>query len=760
MTFSSIPFLFIFLPVTLIVYYLVPKKLKNIVFLIASLLFYAFGSVLYLLLLIASVVINYLLGRRLWNVLGSDSSGRPMVVLGIVINICMLFAFKYLGSFLGLFGVPLQTESGFFSLAAPIGISVYTLQAISYLMDIYRGDARVQKNIVKLGVYMTMFPRIFNGPIVQYNEIEVQLGRRKVDFKKFVSGSWIFLIGLAKQVVLAAGMSLIYENISEDIAEGTVDPGLAWVGAAACMMQIYFTMSGFSNMAMGMGRMFGFKFPANFNYPFTAVSIRDFWKRWTVTLVNWMNRYLRPALGERKVGAFHDILIIALIMALIGLWHGPSLNLLIWGLYFALILILEKYVWGKALGCLPKVIGHIYSLFLILIGFVIYSGSTLGDSWRYLSLMFGKEEYAGGLSDFLFSLSSNWLMLLLGVICATAVPIGLLAMGGRLRRGRLISRILEVAFLALILICMGKDTGLYTAFRTVAGSRVENGVVLGKGGQLMKELSDPDWEVMASDVDGINDFADENTDINTYILMIPDAAETLEKKLPAFYSRPDQEEIFDRVKADLSHNVKWLDGIAAMEDADPDKLYYETDSHWTTETAYSVFMTVAGEMGINNAGDTSYQFLCAALDFNGDLSAASGFCLSKKEQLDVCLPDELISYLVTFDGSDEKIPSIYDTSCLDNGYAYDLFFGGEHGLIDINTAAGSSRVILVVGDSFASSFVPFLIPHYGEIVFVDPDLCDDSASELVSTYGVTDVLYLYSGDTFCTDESLGAFLSK
>ncbi len=369
MVFSSLTFLFAFLPVTLTGYYLLPKKAKIGFLLLMSLVFYAWGEPLYVLLMIGSIVANWGIG------LGIDKSARhknALLILSVVLNLALLFAFKYTGLFWntvkGLFPAPLSGRT--VSIRLPIGISFFTFQIMSYVIDLYRGKTKVQKNPIKFGAYVTMFPQLIAGPIVRYVDIEAQLDRPDLSIDSIADGVRQFLVGLGKKVLLANTMGVLWAQL----AAAPADNGVlgAWVGLFAYTFQIYFDFSGYSDMACGLGRMLGFRFEKNFDYPYIADSVTDFWRRWHISLSTWFREYVYIPLGGNRKGLPRQILNLLIVWALTGLWHGASWNFVVWGMYYGVLLTLEKLFFGRVLKKLPKVVRCLLTFLIASIGWGIF----------------------------------------------------------------------------------------------------------------------------------------------------------------------------------------------------------------------------------------------------------------------------------------------------------------------------------------------------------------------------------------------------
>lgn len=392
MVFSSIFFIFTFLPVTIALYYLAPARLRNVILLLASLFFYAWGEPVYLFLMIYSILFNYVAGldlARTVQVKGRKKA-RGSLWLGVAVNLLILGFFKYYGfveeNLEALFSIDLPD----LDLALPIGLSFYTFQSISYLVDVYRGRAHEQKNIIRFGLYISMFPQLVAGPIVQYADIDAQLGRRKASLEQFGQGAMYFIWGLGKKVLLANNLGQVYEAVK---ALPSLSVLSAWVGVFAFTFQIYFDFSGYSDMAVGLGKMFGFELKENFAHPYCARSITQFWRRWHISLGAWFREYVYIPLGGNRVGVLRHICNLLIVWGLTGLWHGASWNFVIWGLYYGILLILEKYVLRNGTERIP-IVGTLYTMVLVMIGWVFFFSDTPGEALSYLGFMFG----AGGVS--------------------------------------------------------------------------------------------------------------------------------------------------------------------------------------------------------------------------------------------------------------------------------------------------------------------------------------------------------------------------
>lgn len=415
MLFSSITFLFLFLPVTVLIYYLVPQKTKNLVLLIASLFFYAWGEPVYVVLMILSILLNFFCGKDIGEKRADPVRAKRSLIFAVVMNVLILGFFKYYGLLMETLNVLFPYEIPYRELALPIGISFYIFQELSYLIDIYRGNARPQERLLPFALYISMFPQLIAGPIVRYVDIEAQLLNRVMSMRKFGQGVMYFIVGFAKKVVLADSIGVLYEQITA-LPIGSFSVLTAWVGCLAFAFQIYFDFSGYSDMAIGLGKMFGFEFRKNFQYPYIAKNIGEFWRRWHISLGTWFREYVYIPLGGNKCPASRHLLNLLIVWALTGLWHGAQWNFLVWGLYYGVILILERYVWGRALGRLPAFVQHIYTFVLVLIGWVFFFSPSLGAAMDYLGVMFGAGASAWIDRQGFYFLLTHWLLFLLCAI--------------------------------------------------------------------------------------------------------------------------------------------------------------------------------------------------------------------------------------------------------------------------------------------------------------------------------------------------------
>lgn len=443
--------MFLFLPVVLAVYFRVPVKAKNIVLLVASLFFYAWGEPVYVILMILSILLNYFCGQDICEHSDDPRKARLSLIFAVTANLLILGFFKYYGFLLDTVNAILPTDIPYRELPLPIGISFYTFQAISYIMDVYRKNAQPQKNIIYFALYICMFPQLIAGPIVRYADIEEQLRDRRINVRKLGQGSVWFITGLAKKVIIANSTGAVFDQVSS-MPAGSLSMLTAWIGVFSYAFQIYFDFSGYSDMAVGLGKMFGFEFKKNFDYPYISKSVTEFWRRWHISLSTWFREYVYIPLGGNRCSVSRNIFNLMVVWTLTGMWHGAAWNFIAWGVYYGVILVMEKYVWGVSVEALPEVAQHIYTGIIVLVGWVFFFSPSLGYALRYLwSMVGGGAGIVDGEGAFL--LFTHWLLYLIAVIGSTALGIRLINGMIRMFRGiRVKTAVAAVIYIGMFLI--------------------------------------------------------------------------------------------------------------------------------------------------------------------------------------------------------------------------------------------------------------------------------------------------------------------
>ena len=446
MLFSSIPFLYYFLPLTLLCYFLAPRRAKNAVLLLFSLVFYAWGEPKYVLFMVASILQGYLFGRLVEKYRNYPRRSKLFLTVSVLFSLLLLGYCKYADFFIRSFNAVTGLSVPLLRVALPIGISFYTFQILSYVVDVYRGTVAAQRNLIDLGTYIAMFPQLIAGPIVRYADIEPQLKERRSTPDMIAAGAQHFVLGLAKKVLIA---NVLYQLIT--VYKSTTQPSVlySWMYAAAYMLHIYFDFSGYSDMAIGLGKIFGFHFAENFNYPYISRSATEFWRRWHMSLGSWFRDYVYIPMGGNRVAPARRYFNILVVWILTGLWHGADWNFVLWGLFFAVFLIMEKGFLLKPLQKLP-VLSHLYTLLLVAVSFVIFDSAGLSEAATHLGRMFG----AGGIplvtGEALYYLGSYAVTFIIAIIGATPFPTRIAKQLSEGKGGRALS-ILAPAALVLVL---------------------------------------------------------------------------------------------------------------------------------------------------------------------------------------------------------------------------------------------------------------------------------------------------------------------
>ena len=414
MVFSSTIFLFMFLPATLLGYYLIRHELRNVFLLLMSLLFYAAGEPKFVFVMLLSIVANYLLGLLIWYSKNKTIwFQRVFLILSLFVNLGILFYYKYydfaIGNINSLFG----SEVSLRHIVLPIGISFFTFQGMSYVLDVYLGKSEVQKNPINVALYIALFPQLIAGPIVRYSDINKEIVSRRENIDDFASGVQRFTVGLAKKVILSNNFALL-ADYAFNMPSEQLEVGLAWLGAIAYTFQIYFDFSGYSDMAIGLGRMFGFHFLENFNYPYIAQSVTNFWRRWHISLSSWFRDYVYIPLGGNRTGNVY--LHLLTVFFLTGLWHGASWNFVVWGLWHGMFLIVERLARNRSTTVsLPSAVKWFYTMLVVVIGWVFFRAENLSAAVSYLQSMFGLNSIAGQMT--MYALQDYGVTFILGIIC-------------------------------------------------------------------------------------------------------------------------------------------------------------------------------------------------------------------------------------------------------------------------------------------------------------------------------------------------------
>ncbi|MBQ7999702.1 MAG: MBOAT family protein [Ruminococcus sp.] len=449
MLFSSIPFLFYFLPIVILLYFAVPKKLKNLVLLLSSLFFYGWGEPRFLVFMLVSILQGYIFGLLIEKHQGTKRS-KVFLAASVIFSLGLLGYCKYADFFITNFNALTGMSVPLLGIALPIGISFYTFQILSYTVDVYRKDVAAQRNLINLAAYIAMFPQLIAGPIVRYSDIALQLEERSHSFEKCAEGIRRFVLGLAKKILIA---NILGELVATFKASDDKSVLFYWMYAFAYLFHIYFDFSGYSDMAIGLGKIFGFDFIENFNYPYISGSITEFWRRWHISLGSWFRDYLYIPMGGNRVSTPRHLFNILVVWMATGFWHGAAWNFILWGLMFAVLLIIEKLFLLKVLKKL-KVLNHIYVMFFVILSFVLFDSLSIADAFHNIGAMLG----AGGIplisTEAVYYLKSYAVILVIGAVGSTPLPAYLVNKAKTLKAGTIVVNILEpVCLVGLLTVC-------------------------------------------------------------------------------------------------------------------------------------------------------------------------------------------------------------------------------------------------------------------------------------------------------------------
>ena len=419
MVFSSVVFLYIFLPIMLLIYFIVPSKFKNAVMIAASLIFFAWGEIRYILIMLILAVMDFWCGQKINKYYEDKKKKRIFLFIDVGVNLAILFFFKYADFIIGNINEITGFHIPLLNIPLPIGVSFNTFQSLSYIIDVYKGTVKCEKSFYNYLTYTTLFPQIIAGPIVRYETVDEELEVKNISLDNFSDGMKRFIIGLGKKVLIANNVGALW-NVIETGSYMGMSTLFAWTGIIAFALQIYFDFSGYSDMAIGLAKIFGMDFDENFNYPYISKSITEFWRRWHITLGSWFRDYIYIPLGGNRKGFAKQIRNILIVWFLTGAWHGASWNFILWGVYFGVILIIEKLFLLKLLEKMGKVFSHIYAMLLVLISWVIFAFEDLKQVISYLGAMFNIGEITLVNKEALYYSSNYFIIILIGIILSTA----------------------------------------------------------------------------------------------------------------------------------------------------------------------------------------------------------------------------------------------------------------------------------------------------------------------------------------------------
>ena len=418
MVFSSVVFLYIFLPIMLLVYFIVPKKFKNAVMILASLIFFAWGEIRYIFIMLLLAIMDFWCGKNIDKFYDDKKKKKVYLLIDVCVNLLILFFFKYADFIITNINSVTHFNIPLLNIPLPIGVSFNTFQSLSYIIDVYRGTVKCEKSFYNYLTYTTLFPQIIAGPIVRYETVDEELETKNISLDNFSKGMRRFIIGLGKKVLIANNIGMLW-NILETGNYSELSMLLSWIGICAFALQIYFDFSGYSDMAIGLAWIFGMDFDENFNYPYISKSITEFWRRWHMTLGSWFKDYIYIPLGGNRKGLLKQIRNILIVWFLTGAWHGASWNFILWGLYFGIVLIIEKMFLLKVLEKLPKIFRHIYSILLILVSWVIFAFEDLSKVFEYIKAMFANNLIYN--NEALYYLKNYLFIIVVGILCSLPI---------------------------------------------------------------------------------------------------------------------------------------------------------------------------------------------------------------------------------------------------------------------------------------------------------------------------------------------------
>ena len=449
MVFSSIVFLYIFLPIMLLIYFIVPNKFKNAVMILASLIFFAWGEVRYIFIMLLLAIMDYICGQKINKYFENKNKKKMFLFIDVGVNLLILFFFKYADFIITNINHITNLDIPLLNIPLPIGVSFNTFQSLSYIIDVYRGTVKCEKSFYNYLAYTTLFPQIIAGPIVRYETIDKELEKKNISIDNFTIGIKRFIIGLGKKVLIANNIGALW-NIIEIGDYSNLTFVLSWFGIIAFALQIYFDFSGYSDMAIGLAKIFGMDFDENFNFPYISKSITEFWRRWHMTLSSWFKDYVYIPLGGNRKGFIKQIRNILIVWFLTGAWHGASWNFILWGLYFGVILILEKLFILKVLEKTGKIFSHIYAIILILIGWVIFAFEDLSKIGTYFNAMFNINNFVN--NETLYYVRNYGLITIIGILCSTLIIKNFIEKLNKSDKKRY--KILEIIFyMAIFILC-------------------------------------------------------------------------------------------------------------------------------------------------------------------------------------------------------------------------------------------------------------------------------------------------------------------
>lgn len=583
------------------------------------------------------------------------------------------------------------------------------------------------------------------------------------NINNFTEGAKRFIIGLAKKVLLANNIGLLWTTISS-LNTSNLSVFTAWIGIMAFTFKIYFNFSGYYDMAIGFSKMFGLDLPKGFDYPYMSKSITEFFKRWNLSLGDYFRKYIYISFEGTRHYLKKQFIDIFIVWMLIGLFSGGIWNFLLWGIYFSVILLIERFYLKEKLNNLPNFIAHIYTMLIVILGWVLFSLDNLSMVGQYLKVMFLMSGNPIIDSASIYYLYTNIISFVILTLCATPY----LSKKFNKSQNNTSTILLNVFILFLSVSYLVTDnsnvkenffTHVKTSTDLLLGKKDINNVYLGDDGYLLKNFTPSDDKTVNNTIKSLNDFSNKHKNTKTYISVIPTSASILKNKLPKFAPSQNQEKYLKNLSSSLNKNIKYIDTYKALNDAKDKYIYYKTDNHLTTLGAYTSFFKISEKMQLDNS--TYYDIKKVSNDFNGSLSCESGLRFNQRDDIDIYMPEgHKSSVVVDYLDNKKKTTSLYNTQNLSSENKYDVFLDGNHPIVEINTTTNTQRQLLLIKDSYANAFVPFLTDNYSKIVVIDPMYYKGDLSKLIDNGKFSDILFLYNANTFFSDTSLSKLLNK
>ncbi len=791
MIYYSLTFIFLFLPIVLIVYNIVPKILRNIILLLFNIVFLCWNKPIYICIILFSIIYNYVSGLLICKSQTNNHSflSKFILIMSITLNIGLLFMFKYSSTLVSYINSLLSTNIPLCNHLCPVGMSIFTLQAISYNIDVFRKKAPVSHNIVDLGCFITFFPLMLVGPLPLYRDFEPALKKRTLDFKTFRYGFKRLIIGLFKIFVIAGNLEYLWKQVASTETYN-LSVLTAWLGILAFTFLIYFYLTGYSDISIGIARMLGFNLSENFKHPYSATSITDFWKRWHISLVGWIKEYILNPFNNRQRSAFKIIVSFSFFLLLIGIWYGSGINYILWALYSALLLIIEKVFWGKYLKKLPALFTHIYTLFFVIVGWAIFAFDNIGYMISYIKVMFGFSCDGFVNYNFIYHFMTNIVII---IICILATIKFIHYRWYKNLRNHMNHGLYWLQCILLLIMFMISGCYMFirtyntcnesasqadfsidslvsgdfsisleksivdklpinnsiikadTAFQLLIGRREINGVYICDNNYMINSWlpSDYNSSQFESNIAALNQFSNEHSTITTSVMIVPTISSINPEKLPLGAINVNENILLDTIYSELSTTINAVDTRENLLNHSNEYLYYKTDSRWTSLGAYYAYESWC-KTGSDSPDLDNYRITNVTNAYTGNLSSKIINFNSITDKIDLYYDKDAPYYNIAYDYGTSESNSIYDMNALLGNNKYDVFLEGNHSEISIHTNVKNGKNLLVIKDSYANSYIPFLLSLYENLHIIDINYFEQNVSSYITTHNITDSLILYN----------------